>query len=119
MTQADFDPARLNDPERIDNFNTKIEVQQPLLNLDGWYARKAAKNQYEAMGLQAWRVKETIRFEVKKAYYQLELADNAVQVLQKSVEVAEDALRLTRDFEGQGLAKQADVLEAMVRRDVV
>lgn len=117
VTQADFDPAKLNDPERIDNFNTKIEVQQPLLNLDGWYARKAAKNQYEAMGLQAWRVKETIRFEVKKAYYQLELADNAVQVLQKSVEVAEDALRLTRDFEGQGLAKQADVLEAMVRRD--
>ncbi len=117
VTQADFDPVKLNDPDQIDNFNTKIEVQQPLLNLDGIYARKAAKKQYEAMALQTRRTKESIRFEVKKAYYMLELASNAVQVLQKSVEVAEDALKLTLDFEKQGLVKHADVLEAMVRRD--
>lgn len=117
VTQADFDPASLNDPDRIENYNAKIEVQQPLLNLDGIYARKAAKAQYEAMSLQTKRTKENIRFEVKKAYYMLELANNAVQVIEKSVHVAEDALKLTQDAEGQGLVKHADVLEAMVRLD--
>ncbi|WP_372775791.1 TolC family protein [Mangrovibacterium sp.] len=117
VTQADFDPASLNDPERIDNFNAKIEIQQPILNIDGIYARKAAKNQYEAMSLQTQRVKENIRYEVKKAYYMLELATNAVAVFQKSVDVAEDALKLTRDFEAQGMVKHSDLLEAMVRVD--
>jgi len=117
VSPADFDPAKLNDPDRTDNFNTKLEVQQPLINLDGFYARKAAKNQYEAMSLQTKRAKANIRFEVKKAYYMLELAENAVAVLKTSVTVAEDALRLTKDFEQQGFAKQADVLEAMVRAD--
>jgi len=117
VTQADFDPALLNDPDRIDNFNTKLEVQQPLLNLDGIYARKAAKNQYEAMSLQTQRVKANIRYQVKKAYFMLELAQNAVGVLKTSVKVAEDALKLTKDNEAQGFVKHADVLEAMVRVD--
>lgn len=117
VTQADFDPATLNDPGRIDNFNTKLEVQQPLLNLDGIYARKAAKNQYEAMSLQTQRVKANIRYQVKKAYFMLELAQNAVGVLETSVKVAEDALKLTKDNEAQGFVKHADVLEAMVRVD--
>jgi len=117
VTQADFDPAKLNDPDRIDNFNTKLEVQQPLLNLDGVYARKAAKNQYEAMSLQTQRVKSNIRYEVKKAYFMLELASNAVDVFKTSVKVAEDALKLTKDAEEQGFVKHADVLEAMVRVD--
>ncbi|MFV0375687.1 MAG: TolC family protein [Mangrovibacterium sp.] len=117
VRQADFDPASLNDPARIENYNTKIEVQQPLVNLDGIYARKAAKAQYEAMELQTKRTKATIRLEVKKAYYMLELAGRAVQVIQKSVDVAQDALSLTQNAEGQGLVKHADVLEAMVRAD--
>ncbi len=117
VTQADFNPASLNDPDRIDNFNTKIQVQQPLLNLDGIYARRAAKQQYEALELQTERTKASIRYEVKKAYYMLELAEDAVNVLETSVKVAEDALRLTTDAEVQGFAKHADVLEAMVRVD--
>ncbi len=117
VTQEDFNPDVLNDPDAIENFNTKIEVQQPLLNLDGIYARKAAKNQYEAMSFQTQRVKANIRYEVKKAYYMLELAQNAVEVLNTSVKVAENALKLTEDNEAQGFAKHADVLEAMVRLD--
>lgn len=117
VTQEDFNPNVLNDPDAIENFNTKIELQQPLLNLDGIYARKAAKNQYEAASFQTERVKASIRYEVKKAYFMLELAQNAVEVLNTSVKVAEGALKLTQDNEEQGFAKHADVLEAMVRLD--
>jgi len=117
VTQADFDPDLLNDPGSIENFNTKVELQQPLLNLDGIYARKAARNQFEAMSLQTTRVKQNIQFEVKKAYFMLELAESSVRVLQHSVTVAEEALRLTKNNETQGFAKYADVLEASVRLD--
>uniref|UniRef100_UPI0032170188 TolC family protein n=1 Tax=uncultured Draconibacterium sp. TaxID=1573823 RepID=UPI0032170188 len=117
VTQADFNPELLNDPGSIDNFTTKIALQQPLLNLDGIYARKAAKNQIEALTLQTNRVKQNIQFQVKKAYYMLELAESSVKVLQQSVLVAEEAFRLTKNNEEQGFAKYADVLEASVRLD--
>ncbi|MDD4193067.1 MAG: TolC family protein, partial [Mangrovibacterium sp.] len=113
--QADFDPARLNHPDARENFSTRIDIQQPLLNLDGIYARKAAKNYYEAVSLQSGYTAAQIRYEVKKAYYQLELAAMSVQVLEQSVGAAEEALKLTEQNEQQGLAKKADVLEASVR----
>ena len=115
VTQADFDPAALNHPDAYEHFNTRIEVQQPLLNLDGLYARKAAKNQYEALAFQAKYTAQNIRYEVKKAYYQLELAGMSVKVLKQSVAAAEEALKLTQQNELQGLVKKADVLEASVR----
>ena len=43
LTQNDFNPALLNDPTTTRNFATKVEIQQPLINLDGFYQRKAAK----------------------------------------------------------------------------
>ncbi|MFY8010312.1 MAG: TolC family protein, partial [Flavobacterium sp.] len=42
LTQADFNPALLNDPKTTQNFATKIEIQQPLVNLDGIFGRQAA-----------------------------------------------------------------------------
>ena len=47
LTPADFDPALLNDPSQIENYTTKFEIQQPLINMDGIYQRKAAKNKME------------------------------------------------------------------------
>lgn len=117
VAQADFNPATLNDPDAIENYSTKIELQQPILNVDGIYARKAAKNQYEATSLQSQRTHQQIRYEVKRAYYQLELAQSAVEVLEQSVEVAAEALKLTKDNEAQGFVKHADVLEASVRME--
>ena len=37
LTQADFNPQILNDPDNVENFATIISVQQPLINLDGFY----------------------------------------------------------------------------------
>ncbi|MER2999149.1 TolC family protein [Pontibacter populi] len=42
ISPLDFDPNALNNPERVTNFATKVAVEQPLLNLDGIYQRKAA-----------------------------------------------------------------------------
>ncbi|WP_333780769.1 TolC family protein [Tenacibaculum pacificus] len=52
LTQNDFNPDLLNTPSQTQNFATKIQVQQPLINLDGIYQRKAAKAKLNATTFQ-------------------------------------------------------------------
>ena len=115
VTQSDFDPARLNNPERIDNFATKIEVQQPLINLDGFYQRAAAKDKMEATGLQRLRADDHMKLETEKAYMQLQLAHKAVTVLEQALNTAEANLRLAENNFKQGYLQKADVLSVEVR----
>jgi Outer membrane protein len=105
----------LNDPDRIENYNTKIEVQQPIINIDGLYGRKAANAKMQAVDFTTERTINFTRFEVKKTYYQLELAQEAVHVVEKSLETAKSALQLTKDNLAQGYVKEADLLSAKVR----
>ena len=48
LTQADFNPALLNNPDQTQNFATVIEVKQPLINVDGLFGRQAAKAKMDA-----------------------------------------------------------------------
>jgi outer membrane protein TolC len=114
-TTADFNPVLLNDPNRIDNFSTRVEVQQPLLNFDGFYGRKAAGKQLDAMQYKQKRTVYNVRFQVKKVYYQHQLAQESLHVVQKSLEAARDNLKLTENNLKQGFVKEADLLSAKVR----
>ena len=115
LTQADFNPTLLNNPNRTQNFATKIEIHQPLINLDGIYKRKAAKNKMEATSLQTQRNKEYFLFEVEKVYMQLQLAHKGVSVLEKALETAEANLQFAKNNFNQGYLQKADVLEIKVR----
>ncbi len=115
LTQADFNPALLNDPDQIQNYATKVSVEQPLVNLDGFYQRKAAKTTMEAKELQAMRTRDYLNFEAQKAYGQLQLAHRAVVVLQKAFEAANANLNMAQNSYDQGLLQKADLLEVKVR----
>ena len=58
---------------KTQNFATKFEIQQPLINVDGIYGRQAAKAKMEAYQLQTERTKEYLELEVSKAFMQLQL----------------------------------------------
>ncbi|MHA6278645.1 TolC family protein [Salinimicrobium sp. CAU 1759] len=115
VTQNDFDPARLNNPDRIDNFATKVEVQQPLINLDGFWERGAAKNKMQATELKNVRTGDAMKLETEKAYMQLQLAHKAVAVLEQALETAEANLRLAENNFNQGYLQRSDVLAVEVR----
>ncbi|WMI64883.1 TolC family protein [Aestuariibaculum sp. YM273] len=115
LTASDFDPALLNDPSKTQNFATKIEVQQPLINADGIYQRKAAKTKMEAMSLQIQRTSDYLALEVDKAYMQLQLAYKAVDVLDKALEAANANKTLAENSFKQGYLQRADVLNVEVR----
>lgn len=115
LNQSDFNPALLNDPKTTQNFATKIEIKQPLLNVDGIFGRQAAKAKMEAFQLQTQRTQEYVELEFSKAYMQLQLAYKAVRVLEKAESTAKANLKLVENFFKQGLLQKTDVLNVQVR----
>jgi len=115
LTASDFNPALLNDPARIQNFATKFEIQQPLINLDGLLERQAAKSKMDAFLLQTERTKEYLELEVSKSYMQLQLAYKAVKVLEKANMTAKASLKLVENYFKQGLLQKTDLLNVQVR----
>jgi len=114
LTQADFNPALLNDPDEIKNFTTKIEVQQPIFNVDGIYMRKAAKAKMNAVALQSLRTKDYVKLEVTKAYMQLQVAYKAVEVLEKAKEAALENRKIANNNFKQGYMQKAEILSVEV-----
>jgi outer membrane protein TolC len=115
LTQNDFNPSLLNNPAQTQNFATVIKVEQPLINLDGFYQRKAAKSGMEAMSLKHQRTKDYMTFEVEKAYMQLQLSYKGVAVLEKALEAANANKIMADNSFKQGFLQRADVLNVEVR----
>ena len=115
ISVADFNPDALNNPNEVRNFATKIEFQQPLVNIDGIYQRKAAKTKMQAVALQTVRTKDYLVFEVEKAYMQLQLAYKAVDVLEKALHATLANKSLAENSYKQGYLQKADVLAVEVR----
>ncbi|CAL2088699.1 Outer membrane protein TolC [Tenacibaculum sp. 190524A05c] len=114
LTQDDFDPARLNNPSETRNFATILEIQQPLVNVDGIYKRKASKVKMEAVKLKSNRTKEYLTLEVNKAYMQLQLSYKGVDVLEKALKTAEANQQLAENSFKQGFLQESDVLAVEV-----
>ncbi|MBT8317201.1 MAG: TolC family protein [Lutibacter sp.] len=114
LTQFDFNPDLLNDPDEIQNFATKIEIQQPIFNADGLYMRKAAKAKMNAFELQTERTTDYIELEVQKAYMQLQIAYKAVEVLEKAKEAALENKKIADNNFKNGYMQKADILSVEV-----
>jgi outer membrane protein TolC len=115
ITQTDFNPALLNNPPGTPNFTTKLELQQPLINMDLLYQRKAAAKQTELYQYKTQRTKEYLTFEVQKAYLQLQLAYDAEKVLVEALQTSKSVYTFTENHFQQGLIQKSDVLNAQVQ----
>ena len=114
ITQSDFNPALLNHSSGTPDFTTKLEVQQPIINADLFYQRKAAAKQIEVYQLGSQRTKEYISFETQKAYLQLQLAYDGEKVLTEALQTAKAAQQSAEDYFNQGIIQKSDVLNAKV-----
>lgn len=119
ITQSDFNPALLNKPGQTSDFSTKLDVQQPLLNMEMLYKRKAASKQTELYLQKTQRTKEYLTFEVEKAYLQLQLAYEAVKVLTEALQTTESVYTFTNNQFNQGFIQKSDVLNAQVQKITV
>ncbi len=114
VTAADFNPVLLNDPDHAEDYSAKLEVQQPLINVDMMYQRAAAKKQKEMYEYKYQRTQEYVKFDVQKAYLNLQLAYKSVDVLQESLENARRIETNALNYFNQGLIKKSDLLNVQV-----
>ena len=119
ITQNDFEPSLLNHPGATGDFLTKLEVNQPLINMELLYKRKAAANQTALYQYKTQRNKEYLTFEVQKAYLQLQLAYDAVKVLKEALQTARSVYTFSDNHFKQGLIQKSDVLNAQVQVNTV
>ena len=119
FSESDFAVDNLNNPDAIDNFTTSIQFEQPLINVDGWFQRGAAKVKMEATEYQNKFKKDELLLEGEKTYMLLQLTYKAVKVLEKAQKSALANKNLTQKYFEQGLVMQADVLDVEVRLNEV
>ena len=119
VSAQSFDPALLNHPDATHNYSTGVEVKMPLLNMDMIYARKAAKLQEEIYRNKAQYTRDYVRFEVQKAYTQLQFAHQMKALLTNTKNDVEQIYQSVNNFYEQGLLQKSDVLNAQVQVNTV
>lgn len=115
IQQSDFNPTLLNNPAVTANYTSQVTVQQPILNVDMLYMRKAAKQQIELYSNQSKRTKEAIKMQVVQAYLYLELSYQLASVTKQSLETIHSIYKFTSDRFAQGMIQKSDLLNVEVQ----
>ncbi len=79
-----------------------------------WHNYSAAKSLYESASEAEQAEKQDVVYQVKKAYYNFLLAAESVDVLQHSIDLATEHLRITKDRYSAGESSELDMLNASV-----
>ncbi|WP_196887912.1 TolC family protein [Aureivirga sp. CE67] len=119
ITQQDFNPILLNNPDDTKLFNTKINAGISILNTSNLYQRKAAKKNWQMQQFIEQRTAEHIEFFVAKSYIDALLSRKVIENNQHRLEVAKAIEQLATNFKNQGVILEADALEANIYREQV
>jgi outer membrane protein TolC len=115
VTAAAFDPARLNDPEAIGNVAAATIVEQPLVNVDAWYGRRAAVRAVNAARASEDWTRSGTQVDVVRGYYGAVLAREMVDALDSAVASAQAHQRQAESMYRNELVTRSDALLAAVR----
>lgn len=115
VTQADFDPARLNHPDPLNNFNSALSVEWPVYQGgQTLIGVNQAKLDRQAQDLFLTRTRQEVIALAATAYTGLVLAYHHLDVIHKSLETASLHLEMIRKRYENGLAVKSDLLRTQV-----
>lgn len=115
ITMEDFNPDFLNRPDNITDFSAKIEIQQPIINRDGVYQKKAGKVKSEVLKIKQQRAKEYLQFELNKSYRMLQLAYKMLGTLEDAKQTTLANKKVIDNYFNNGLIQKSEVLYMDVR----
>jgi outer membrane protein TolC len=116
VTPADFDPALLNNPEAVSNYNTRLAIIQPIFNGGKEYiGRSQARLAKDASVQDRERTRQETIYNVVKAYYGLLLAKEFHKVTLQSLETSEANVKLAEARFKAGAVLQSDLLREKVQ----
>lgn len=117
---ADFNPAVMNNPEPLSNYNTRLSMMQPVFNGGKEYlGRKQARLASDAAVQDLHRTKQETVFNVIKAYYGVLLAKEYRKVAAQSLETSSANVKLAEARFKAGAVLQSDLLRARVQESEV
>lgn len=111
----DFNPQLLNNPKSIFDFGPKIEVQQPIINMDMVYQKKAGNVKTEVLKIKKERAAEYLHFELDKAYYILLFAYEVLHTLESAHCTTMANKKVIDNYHNNGLVQKSEVLYMQVR----
>ncbi|MFP8489082.1 TolC family protein [Gracilimonas sp. Q87] len=114
VSQQDFNPLLLNDPDAYENYSAKFEVRQPLINPDMFLKRSAVKSKLNSANEQLAGTKNYVRFQVRQQYYNLILHIEQIEVLDAALKTAGEHRRQAQNYFEEGLISKEDYLSAKV-----
>lgn len=115
ITMEDFNPDFLNSPDNITDFMAKIEIQQPIINMDGVYQKKAGTVKSEVLKIKQQRTKEYLQFELNKSFMMLQLAYKMLGTLEDAKKTTLANKRVIDNYYNNGLIQKSEVLYMDVR----
>jgi len=114
ITGADFDPAILNSPEDIDDYQTSVTLEQAIFAPAAFVGLRMAKKEAEASESDLRRKREEVALKVIKAYLNIITARNYLDVTEKGLLDAREHHRIAEARYKAGLGLYSDTLRTEV-----
>jgi outer membrane protein len=115
ITQGDFDPARLNDPDAINNFTSAFLLSWSIYEGGrtkiGW---EQAKQNLSIASLTLERTRQNVIARTAAAYVRLVLSQKNIMVTKQALETATANLKMIQSRYDSGFVVKSDLLRAMV-----
>lgn len=112
---TDFTAEKLNNADVINDFNTSLQIMQPLYNADAAIGRSMASTARKAAEHMAVRSEESIGLHVSKVYYGLILARKNIGAVEQSIKTMQAHSNMADKGFKAGLLPKSDKLSTDVR----
>jgi len=115
VTQAAFDPGRLNRPDAVGNYGAGLLLEAPIANADAWAGRRAATHAADATRASAAWTRIGTHTDVIRAWYGAVLASERAVKLESAARAAHGHVAQAQTLVRNGVATKSDALLASVR----
>jgi len=117
ITAADFNPAVMNNPGYINNYQSRVGVTMPLYQGGAlWAGRKLAEHRAEASLYGHGFMRQQVVFQVISAYARVRQSQAQITSMQRAVTAADKRYRDTQAMEKRGVLIKSDVMDANVHQ---
>lgn len=115
ITAADFNPAVMNNPGYINNYQSRVGVSMPVWQGGAlWAGRSMASHSADASHYNHDYVRQQVIFQTISAYARVKQAESQVAAMEGAVKAAEKRHQDTQAMQKRGMLIKSDVMDAHV-----
>lgn len=115
ITAADFNPAVMNNPGYINNYQSRVGVTVPVWQGGAlWAGRSMASHKADASAFGHEHVRQQVIFQTISAYARVRQTKSQIAAMERAVRAAEKRYQDTQAMQKRGVLITSDVMDARV-----